>query len=898
MVQITKLFSLVFLFLFSFSLSGQSGGINLYEMSADSVDQIVVTRLVNGNIEQTYQSADYLVDSLGLSGGGSSSGESIYTVDDTIHTARIVEVSNGLRFNGGLSIDTTAESGASLTLGSYLAQNINNGVYIGSDLMQHLTTASSNVAIGAGALEDIVSGSQNICIGAQAGASLQTSSRNIILGRFAMLSASGTTQRNVTIGNGSFRDLLLGDFNTIVGDDCGRKMLNSNRNVFVGRGAAYFTEAGDDNVFVGHAVKRLSQLDSYGNTIIGSSAGLFHEGNDCVFIGKSSGFNANGDDLLYISNSSTETPLIWGDFANDSIRINGVLDLTDHLQDVTGGTGGTDEVLTWTTAGPKWDNIDISDGDSDDQNEIELPSGGGSGQFLTYSDLNILEWDDLENITDWIDVSDGDSNDQNEIELPSGGSNGQILSTNGSGVYTWVNDDDVDGDSNDQNEIELPSGGSSGQILSTDGSGVYSWVNDDDVDGDSNDQNEIELPSGGSSGQILSTDGSGVYTWINDDDVDGDSDDQNEIELPSGGSSGQILSTDGSGNYTWVNDDDKDADFSVTNEIELPSGGSSGQILSTNGSGVYSWVDDDDGGGGSSPWTLSGGASPKIYPTNSNAKVGVGTISPLENFHVQGIDPTMQLNSGLNNGDCRFIISDTPSVIGVSGVTGLEFEMDGSAQELVIKGREGMVSNDMLTFEIAQNQIGIQTDSPTAELDINGDLRLRGDIYDSTNSLGSTDEVLTKKAGGVEWTEAPVSYFDYGLLLQDGSSSLSTSTPSPVKFNFQAKLSFGTAVTASSINDEFTVNNNGQFLLHASLNFNGDVDGSIEVHVYINSTSVFKYYAICHLATENTFSVSVPMGLSSGDDVSVRYKQRTNDAASSSVTTMISGSRVMLQRVR
>ncbi|WP_282113704.1 hypothetical protein [Maribacter stanieri] len=40
-----------------------------------------------------------------------------------------------------------------------------------------------------------------------------------------------------------------------------------------------------------------------------------------------------------------------------------------------------------------------------------------------------------------VDYIDGDKDDQNEIELPTGGNDGQVLSTDGSGTYTWVDAD-------------------------------------------------------------------------------------------------------------------------------------------------------------------------------------------------------------------------------------------------------------------------------------------------------------------------------------------------------------------------------------------------------------------------------------------------------------------------
>ncbi|SHH02040.1 hypothetical protein, partial [Flagellimonas flava] len=64
-----------------------------------------------------------------------------------------------------------------------------------------------------------------------------------------------------------------------------------------------------------------------------------------------------------------------------------------------------------------------------------------------------------------------DNTDNQDLSLT-----GNILSLTNDGttvdLSAYVNDD--------TNEIELPTGGTNGQILSTDGSGVYSWVDDED----------------------------------------------------------------------------------------------------------------------------------------------------------------------------------------------------------------------------------------------------------------------------------------------------------------------------------------------------------------------------------------------------------------------------------
>ena len=98
-------------------------------------------------------------------------------------------------------------------------------------------------------------------------------------------------------------------------------------------------------------------------------------------------------------------------------------------------------------------------------------------------------------------IAEVDGSVTNEIELPTGGMSGQVLQTDGSGVYTWVNQTaDTDTDT---------------QLTETqvDGFVANNGFLTAEVDGSIT--NEIELPTGGMSGQVLQTDGSGVYTWVN-----------------------------------------------------------------------------------------------------------------------------------------------------------------------------------------------------------------------------------------------------------------------------------------------------------------------------------------------------------------------------------------------
>ena len=62
------------------------------------------------------------------------------------------------------------------------------------------------------------------------------------------------------------------------------------------------------------------------NTIIGMTAGYSSTtGIGNVFIGYQAGYNETGNNKLYIANSSTATPLIWGDFSTGTVKVNGAI---------------------------------------------------------------------------------------------------------------------------------------------------------------------------------------------------------------------------------------------------------------------------------------------------------------------------------------------------------------------------------------------------------------------------------------------------------------------------------------------------------------------------------------------------------------------------------------------
>jgi len=95
---------------------------------------------------------------------------------------------------------------------------------------------------------------------------------------------------------------------TLYGLEAGASITSGTGNTFIGYRAGRFNTTGDFNTFLGHHA-------GYFNT-----TGL---GN--VFLGYNAGYNETGSNKLYISNSAASSPLIYGEFNNNIVTVNGQL---------------------------------------------------------------------------------------------------------------------------------------------------------------------------------------------------------------------------------------------------------------------------------------------------------------------------------------------------------------------------------------------------------------------------------------------------------------------------------------------------------------------------------------------------------------------------------------------
>jgi len=150
---------------------------------------------------------------------------------------------------------------------------------------------------------------------------------------------------NIFLGPGAGKNNISGHTNIFIGNFAGRLSSSNSNNIFLGTQSGQHN-TGFQNVFIGHFTGGLNrgirntflgqraggnnQSGSL-NTFVGFFAGSQSSGSSNVFIGNEAGRNAQQSNRLYIENSASDQPLIYGEFDNDVVQINGSLNVSDVL---------------------------------------------------------------------------------------------------------------------------------------------------------------------------------------------------------------------------------------------------------------------------------------------------------------------------------------------------------------------------------------------------------------------------------------------------------------------------------------------------------------------------------------------------------------------------------------
>ncbi|MEN7550451.1 hypothetical protein AAG747_21205 [Rapidithrix thailandica] len=199
------------------------------------------------------------------------------------------------------------------------------GFAAGLSAQQATENAYYNTFVGAFAGRHNLSGYYNTFLGAMAGENNVTGVYNVYLGSLAGKTIASTPE-------------LEASNNVLVGHQAGYYLKASNGNVLLGRLAgcgSFFAENGEtlesvsnqskDNTILGNLAGVYHNEGDY-NVFVGSQAGRWNRtGHRNVFIGYAAGSNENIQNIshrLYIENSSSEIPLIYGEFDNNKVGIN------------------------------------------------------------------------------------------------------------------------------------------------------------------------------------------------------------------------------------------------------------------------------------------------------------------------------------------------------------------------------------------------------------------------------------------------------------------------------------------------------------------------------------------------------------------------------------------------
>jgi hypothetical protein len=243
---------------------------------------------------------------------------------------------DGMKGNTGNFMNLTKDN---YFIGHESGSLINGGQYnsvIGYNAARQMTSGSYNTILGYKADSSLIDGNNNIIIGATAGFKLTSGIHNTLIGSSAGFNHTDQAY-NVMIGTAAGYE-VTGSYNTFVGINSGRKIRSGTNNVFLGTNAGGMLEQGDGNTIVGIDAGRSGTWDwntyhpgnnTSHNTIIGNEAGYnLDVGSGNVYIGYKSGFYETGtigspsNNKLYVANSSTNPPLLFGDFTLKQLGIN------------------------------------------------------------------------------------------------------------------------------------------------------------------------------------------------------------------------------------------------------------------------------------------------------------------------------------------------------------------------------------------------------------------------------------------------------------------------------------------------------------------------------------------------------------------------------------------------
>ncbi|MGC1205121.1 MAG: tail fiber domain-containing protein [Flavobacteriaceae bacterium] len=274
----------------------------------------------------------------------------------------------------GKSDNDGTNDGSSLFIGKNAGLNDdstnNANVGIGYEVLKNNLIGDFNTAFGyqallnnAGSETSALFGSHNTAIGYQALLSNNTGFYNTANGK-SSLKSNTTGSYNTATGYNTLIDNIDGDGNVAIGVNTLSSNISGGYNIAIGNNAGRKV-IGSNNVFLGYSAG--SDTQAGGSTT--------HEKSSGIFIGYNAGSKELNSNRLYIENSSSLTPLIYGEFDTDFLRING----SQEISSTSGNpfrltTTSTNNYISYNSAGGYKGYSGIYTGNDD----MDFGTGGGN----------------------------------------------------------------------------------------------------------------------------------------------------------------------------------------------------------------------------------------------------------------------------------------------------------------------------------------------------------------------------------------------------------------------------------------------------------------------------------------------------------------------------------------
>jgi hypothetical protein len=206
--------------------------------------------------------------------------------------------------------------------------------FIGTTDNTDIVFKRNNVRAGFIGNPDTTTGNRNTSFGANALNPLGTGTRNVAIGT-NVLPVNTIGQLNVAIGDQAMARNTTGQTNIAIGVGALNENLSGISNVAIGRNSSVKINA-DFNTGVGLGTLRQNISGSY-NVALGANAGYGVLGTNNIFVGAHAGYNETGSNKLYIHGSSSNAlintdsnaALIYGEFDNKILRVNGALQISN-----------------------------------------------------------------------------------------------------------------------------------------------------------------------------------------------------------------------------------------------------------------------------------------------------------------------------------------------------------------------------------------------------------------------------------------------------------------------------------------------------------------------------------------------------------------------------------------